>query len=172
MLFAKVTRVGATGFVVWTFMGDGLSAMSNILGENKKVMTSLVVFLVDQHHWLLEMWHFKCKTQGNSAHVSWAGRERAGKDVLGPQLFCLSSTFPSVWCFCELCDMHCLIINPELPMAKALPYPGSHSANWDFHLHTHTVWPSTMQHLLHVHVELHLGKKKGFRRIKTDINIL
>lgn len=29
-----------------------------------------------------------------------------------------------------------------------------------------------MQHLLHLHVELHLEKKKGFRGIKTDINIL
>lgn len=45
MLLAEVTGIGATGYVVWTFMRERLSAMSDILVVNKKVIKSLVFFL-------------------------------------------------------------------------------------------------------------------------------
>ena len=45
MLLVKVAGVGATGFVVRTFMGECLSATSNILGVSKKVVKRVLFFL-------------------------------------------------------------------------------------------------------------------------------
>lgn len=38
VLLVEVTGIGAIGYVVWTFMCGCLSAMSNILAVNKKVV--------------------------------------------------------------------------------------------------------------------------------------
>lgn len=46
VLLAKEAGVGATGFVVWTFIGGFLSATSNVLRVNKKVAASFL-FLID-----------------------------------------------------------------------------------------------------------------------------
>lgn len=46
VLLAEETGVGATGFVVWTFMGGFLSATSNALRVTKKPRV-LFVFLID-----------------------------------------------------------------------------------------------------------------------------
>jgi hypothetical protein len=40
VLLAKETGIGAPTLVVWTFMDDFLSVMSNVLEENKKVITT------------------------------------------------------------------------------------------------------------------------------------
>lgn len=46
VLLAKETGIGATGFVVWTFIGVFLSATSNALRVNKKIVVSFL-FLID-----------------------------------------------------------------------------------------------------------------------------